>query len=332
MIMKSWQGSDKPKLSELPSMKDRLTFIYLESCRISRQECALKAEDKTGYVLIPSHALLVILCGPGTTVTHRAIELIADSGTVVMWVGEGNTKFYGMGRSLSGGTYLLQLQAKYVSSPRLHMEVVKRMYSLRYPGEDLTSLTLQQLRGKEGARVRKEYAQQAKKWNVPWSKRDYEPDDFSKGDPVNRALSVANNCLYALVLSVINGLGLSPGLGFIHVGHEKSFVYDIADLYKADITIPLAFRLASISSDSIETRVRKELREVFRSNRLIERMIQDLKFIFDIKEEEAEEIIPLETPLCLWDNYRTAKSSGISYQSEEELANRSSEKGECSKC
>lgn len=325
--MKRLPGAKRPELPELPALKDRLTFLYLEQCRLSRQDNALKAEDKTGFVLIPSHAFLVLLCGPGTTVTHRAIELTADSGTTLLWVGEGNAKFIGLGRPLTGGTQLLQLQAKYVSSPRLHMEVVKRMYSLRYPDEDLTGLTLQQLRGKEGTRVKKEYARQAKEWGVEWSGRAYKPDDFAGGDPVNRALSVANNCLYALSLSVVHGLGLSPGLGFIHVGHENSFIYDIADLYKAEITIPLAFRLAAASLTNIESEVRKELRKAFRSSHLIERMIRDLKFIFDIQEDEIGESFPLEAPICLWDSHRSVKEAGILYCSRDSLSDRSDAEG-----
>jgi CRISPR-associated protein Cas1 len=67
--------------------------------------------------------------------------------------------------------------------------------------------------------------------------------DYESGTEINKALSAANVCLYGLCHSAIVALGLSPGLGFIHTGHERSFVYDIADLYKAEIAIPVAFEM-----------------------------------------------------------------------------------------
>lgn len=302
-------GAEKAALQELPAIKDRLTFIYLERCKISRQDSAFTATDQQGQVMIPAHSFVTVLCGPGTTVTHRAVELAAEAGTTIVWVGEGNLRFYCQGRPLTDGTTLLVRQAKYVSTPRLHIEVVKRLYSLRYPGENLTGLTLQQLRGKEGSRMRRTYREQADRWDVDWKGRNYDTEHFSQGDPVNRALSVANTSLYALCLSVIYAIGLSPGLGFIHVGHQKSLVYDIADLYKAEITIPLAFRIAAKNPPQLEKEVRTELRKEFYTQHLIERMIRDLKFIFDAKDEEFLQ----NAPLCLWDSHRPCVEAGIQY-------------------
>jgi len=89
------------------------------------------------------------------------------------------------------------------------------MYQMRFPGEDVTTLTIQQLRGREGARVRKAYRMQSEKFKVPWDKRDYRPDDFEGGTVVNQALSAANVALYGLVYSIVVALGVSPGLGFV---------------------------------------------------------------------------------------------------------------------
>lgn len=302
-------GADKPALRELPAIKDRLTFIYLEKAKISRKDSAFISTDQEGFVLIPAHSFLVVLCGPGTSVTHRAMELAAEAGVTFAWVGEGNLRFYCQGRPLTDGTALLVRQAKYVSTPRLHIEVVRKLYSLRYPDEDLTGLTLQQLRGKEGSRMRRTYREQAQLWGVEWKGRRYDKDDFSQGDPVNRALSVANACLYALCLSVIYAIGLEPGLGFIHVGHQKSLVYDIADLYKAEITIPLSFRIGSKNPPHLERVVRTELRKEFVALHLIERIVADLKYVFDVQDFELLE----EEPLCLWDNHRPCKEAGIQY-------------------
>lgn len=304
-------GALKASLSEMPAVKDRLTFIYLEKCRISRQDSAVKAMNEKGYVLIPSHTLMVLMLGPGTTITHRATELIADSGMTVVWTGEAGIKYYCSGRALNRSSTLLCQQAKCVTVPKLHMQVVKKMYSLRYPDEDLTGLTLQQLRGKEGSRVRKEYSKQAKKWNIQWSGRNYDSNDYFDSDPVNQSLSTANACLYGLVYAVVAALGLSPGLGFIHVGNERSFLYDIADLYKAEFTIPLAFQIAAESSEHVPSRTRHAIRDKFYHSDLLERIVKDIKYVLSLDETDTD--LFDENPLFIWDGMRESKEARIQF-------------------
>lgn len=306
-------GAPKAELQEMPQVKNRLTFIYLEKCQISREDSAIKAASKEGYILIPAHSLLVLLLGPGTSLTHRAAELIGNAGVSIAWVGEGVAKFYGFGRPLTHSSVLLVRQANYVVKPSLHMKVVKRMYFLRFPDEDMTDLTLQQLRGKEGARVKREYKKQSEYWGVPWTGRNYDPQNFGNSDPVNQSLSVGNACLYGICSAVISALGLSPGLGFIHVNHEKSFIYDIADLYKADITIPLAFEIASKYRSGIAEETRREFRNRIYNSDLIERMVKDLKYILDLESDE----IDFDDTLVIWDGIRECKSSGVQYQAKE---------------
>lgn len=101
------------------------------------------------------------------------------------------------------------------------------------PGTTLTHLTMQQLRGREGSRMRQAYRKASRQWGVPWNGREYRPGEYESGSAVNQALTAGNMCLYGLAHAVIFALGCSAGLGFLHVGHENSFVYDIADLYKA---------------------------------------------------------------------------------------------------
>lgn len=301
-------GAPPPTRHELPQIKDRLSFIYLEYAKISREDSALRADDKDGYILIPSHSFLVLMLGPGCSLTHRAMELLSNSGTAVVWVGQSGLKFYGYGKSLARNSDLLINQAKIVSSPKLHIEAVKKMYGLRFPDENLTGQTLQQLRGKEGSRMRKAYRIEAEKYGIPWNGRRYDPNDFSSGDPVNRALSVANTCLYGLVFAVICGMGLSPGLGVIHTGLEQSLVYDVADLYKTEITIPLCFELAAESSVNIESRVRRKLREKIHGSDLINRIVRDLIFVFG-DEDYTED----KDSLTLWDGKRGNVAAGTQY-------------------
>ena len=235
-------GMQKPALQALPQIRDRITFLYLERCVVNRQDGAITVTDARGCVHIPSAGIGVLLIGPGTTITHRAIELIGDSGASVLWVGEQGVRYYAHGRPLTHSSALLIQQANLVSNTRTRIAVARKMYQLRFPGEDVSAMSMQQLRGREGARIRSVYRRVSDDTGVPWHGREYDPDDFQASDDINKALSAAHTCLYGVAHCVIVALGLAPGLGFVHTGHERSFVYDIADLYKAETTIPLHFR------------------------------------------------------------------------------------------
>lgn len=303
-------GTEKTEIQELPQVKDRMTFLYLEHCDISRQDGAIKVIDESGIVLVPGAMISCLLLGPGTKITHRAMELVGDIGVSIIWVGEKGVRYYASGSPLTTRSNLLMAQAENCVNQKKHLQVVKRMYSLRFPDEDLSHMTLQQLRGKEGARVRKQYREQAEKWNVPWDKRSYKIKDYDQSDDINKALSAGNVCLYGLAHSVIMALGCSPGLGFIHIGHDKSFVYDIADLYKAETVIPLAFELVAKKTEDIGNEMRRKMREVMHECHILERMVKDIRWILIEKEEEEETSMPI---IMLWDNAREAVSYGRSY-------------------
>lgn len=312
-------GMIKPELKELPQINDRMTFIYLEHCVINREDSAIKVSDLNGDVLIPAAAITVLLLGPGCKITHRAMELIGDSGIGTVWVGEHGVRYYAHGRALNSHTGLLVKQAELVSNTRKHLDVVRKMYQMRFPDEEVRGLTLQQLRGREGSRVRAAYRDQSKKWNIAWKGREYDIEDFSSGTPVNQALSAGNVCLYGLAHSVICALGCSAGLGFVHVGHECSFAYDIADLYKAQTTIPIAFEMAAMVRDNFNDKipsdfsgmVRRRLRDEIVKLHLLEKMVHDIKYLLLDQEEESE-----ERAVYLWDNIKDKVENGRQYGEE----------------
>ena len=302
-------GMIRPEIQMLPQVADRLTFLYLERCVLNRQDSAITVADDRGTVFVPAAAISVIMLGPGTKITHRAMELIGDAGVTVIWVGEQGVRYYASGRPLTHRAALLQRQAELVSNMRMHLNVVRQMYCMRFPNEDVSRLTLQQLRGREGARIRAVYKRASKEWNVPWNGREYDPEDFTSGDPVNQALSAGHACLYGLAHAVIAALGCSPGLGFVHVGHENSFVYDIADLYKADITIPLAFEVASaIPKEEIPSVMRRKTRDKMVKMNILKQMVHDIKSLL-AKEGEAED----SDAVYLWDNRVGEVENGRSY-------------------
>lgn len=307
--MSELPGMVRPELQDLPQVKDRLTFLYLERCQLSRQDSAITVQDEEGIIHIPAAAISVLLLGPGTTVTHRAMELIGDAGVSVVWVGEHGVRYYAGGRPLTHRSGLLIRQAALVSDKKQHLQVVRKMYQLRFPGEDISQLTLPQLRGREGARVREVYRRASEEWGVEWNGRVYDPEDFSAGDAVNQALSAGHVCLYGLAHAVIAALGCAPGLGFVHVGHEKSFVYDVADLYKAEVTIPIAFEIAAEQPEDLPAVVRRRVRDAMVEQHILERMVHDIKYLLSDGEALSED----GNEVRLWNNQREAVANGISY-------------------
>ena len=312
--MTKHSGMIRPDLQALPQVKDRMTFLYLEHCTLERQDGAITVTDENGVVHLPAAAISVLLLGPGTRVTHRAMELMGDTGVGAVWVGEHGVRYYAHGRPLTTRANLLIRQAELVSNTRKHLDVVRKMYQLRFPDENVAHLTMQQLRGREGSRVRNVYRAYAKETGVAWNGRVYNPDDFSSGDAVNQALSAGHACLYGLAHAVIVALGCAPGLGFIHVGHERSFVYDIADLYKSEITIPIAFQTAAEAPEDLPAIVRRRVRDAMVSAKILERMVHDIRWLL----LPAEESMELEEAIYLWDNQRGVVSNGINYFREEE--------------
>lgn len=290
-------GIKKPDLQALPQIRDRMTFLYLERCKINREDGAITIHDEKGIVHVPAASISVLMLGPGTNISHRAVELIGDTGVTLIWVGEHGVRYYASGRPLTTQSAMLIRQANLVSNMRSHLAVARRMYEMRFPGEDVSKLTMQQLRGREGSRIRKVYKQCAARWNLEWNGRAYHPDDFAGGDPVNQALSAGHACLYGLAHAVIVALGCSPGLGFVHVGHENSFVYDIADLYKAEVTIPIAFEVAAAQPDDIGAQTRRRVRDAMVTMHLLERMVKDIHALLDEKNDTED----ASNSVYLWD-------------------------------
>jgi len=306
------KGAKKPELQELPQIKERISFLYLERSVINRDDSAITVADGRGIVHVPAAALSVILLGPGTKITHRAVELIGDVGASILWVGERGVRYYAHGRPLTHSSRLLVSQAALVSNVRSRANVARRMYAMRFPNEDVSNKSLQELRGREGARVRAIYRSESKKTGVPWHGREYNSDDFESSTPINKALSAAHACLYGVTHSVIAAIGCSPGLGFIHSGHERSFVYDIADLYKADVSIPIAFDIASrhVEVSDIGSSTRRAVRDAISNGHILSRAVKDIRFLLMDEVEDDVNIDIVE----LWDDKNGFVKSGVAYK------------------
>lgn len=275
--------------SELGRIEDRLSTVYVSHARIDRDGNAIVLERDTGSVHLPVAMTAAVLLGPGVSITHAAAVLLADSGTSVLWVGEHGVRMYAHGTSPSRTSRLLLRQAWLVSSPPRRLGVARRMYAMRFPGEDVTRLTMQQLRGREGARVRSAYRTASQRTGVPWHGRSYVAGQpMAVGDDINRLLSAAHACLYGIAHAAIVSLGCSPGLGFVHTGHALAFVHDVADLYKAEVSVPCAFDVAAAGRTS-EAAARHAVRDRVRDLRLLERIVRDVYWLID---EPQQAVIP----------------------------------------
>lgn len=304
-------GAKKPELTELARVEDRITFLYIEHADLNKQDSAVTVTDSKGTVFVPAALISVLMLGPGVNVTHRAMELIGDSAMSVVWVGECGVRQYAHGRALNHSSRFIESQAKLVSNTRSRLSVVRKMYEMRFPDENFSNLTMEQLRGKEGARIRKVYRDESKRTGVAWKKRQYRVDDFNSATPINKALTEAHQALYGLCYSVIVALGASPALGFIHTGHDLSFVYDFADLYKAKYSIPIAFDMvAKYGDDDIADRTRRAMRDAFHQGKLIKQMVKDLKDLLRI----ADDYDSIHVVMGLWDDREGLQKYGVQYR------------------
>jgi CRISPR-associated protein Cas1 len=323
-MMPDLPGARPVPISHLTRAQDRLTFVYLEYCTIHRDANAITAEDARGIVHIPAATLGALLLGPGTTVTQQAMLLLAESGSTAVWVGERGVRYYAHGRGLTQSSRLLESQAALVSQRNTRLRVAREMYAMRFPGEDTRALTMQQLRGREGARVRRVYRAQAQRTGVEWERRDYNPQEFTDSSPINQALSAAHTSLYGVVHAVIVALGCSPGLGFVHTGHARSFVYDIADLYKANITIPIAFDIAASDVLDVGSATRRAVREYMRDGAFLETCVRDIKTLLRTSdspdEEEPADLLTDADVVMLWDDNGRTVPAGVSYGDADNIA------------
>lgn len=274
-------------LKENSILVDRSEFLYIEHAIIEQQNssiCVIQSQTRTP---IPVASLACLILGPGTTITHRAVEAMADSGCLLVWSGEKMRTWYasGMDENRKSANFLKQAKA-WVNTVE-HMRVVRWMYKQRFPDMDMRGMSLEAMRGAEGLRMQETYKRFAEEYGVEWNGRAYDRSDFSSQDSIQQMITVGNKLLYNVCHAGILSLGFSPTLGFIHTGTMRSFVYDLADLYKTDIVIPTAFECTSSGLDFAV--MRKMTREAMQDNRLLKRIEKDLLAMFSLKADEEPE-------------------------------------------
>ncbi|MBA3771304.1 MAG: type I-E CRISPR-associated endonuclease Cas1 [Ramlibacter sp.] len=266
-----------PPLKPIP-IKERVSVIFIEKGEIDVLDGAFVVVDVTGVrTHIPLGGVACLMLEPGTRVSHRAAALAARVGTLLVWVGEAGVRLYSAGQPGGARSDRLLYQAKLALDENLRLKVVRKMYAVRFGEAPPERRSVEQLRGIEGARVRRSYQLLARQFGVEWAGRDYDTQDWNGADLPNRCLSAATACLYGVAEAAVLAAGYAPAIGFIHTGKPLSFVYDVADVYKFETVVPVAFRIASLDPANPERAVRLACRDVFRQTKLLDRIIPDIE-------------------------------------------------------
>lgn len=283
-------------------MKDRMSMIFIGMGQIDVRDGAFVViDDVNGERMhIPVGSVACLLLEPGTRVSHAAIKLAAVVGTLLIWVGDAGVRLYSAGQPGGARSDKLLYQAKLVLEEKLRLKVVRKMFELRFGEPAPERRSIEQLRGIEGARVRKTYQQLAKQYGVKWTGRRYDPRQWDASDTVNRCLSAATACLYGVTEAAILAAGYAPAIGFLHTGKPRSFVYDIADIVKFETVVPAAFRVAARNPPSPEREVRIACRDAFRQTKLLQSLIPMIEEVLSAGDIEppppAPEAVPPAIP------------------------------------
>ncbi len=262
-----------PKLAPIP-LKERASMVFLEKGQLDVLDGSFVLVDAEGVrTHIPVGGVCCILLEPGTRVSHAAVTLAARAGTLLVWVGEAGVRLYASGQPGGARSDKLLWQASLALDPTARLNVVRKMFSIRFDGDAPAGRSVEQLRGMEGARVKAMYKNMAQLYRVSWSGRRYNRKSFESGDVINQCLSAATSCLYGVTEAAVLAAGYAPAIGFLHTGKPRSFVYDIADLLKFETVVPAAFAVAAKSPSQPERQTRLACRDMFRTKRVLKRII-----------------------------------------------------------
>lgn len=280
-----------PPLKPIP-IKNRVSVFFIEKGNLDVIDGAFVVVDQTGVrTHIPVGSVTCLMLEPGTRVSHAAVTLASRVGCLIIWVGEAGVRLYASGQPGGARADRLLYQAKLALDDTARLKVVRKMYEVRFGDKPPAKRSVEQLRGIEGVRVRKLYHLLAQQYGVKWNTRNYDHSKWGSGDLPNRCLSSATACLYGVCEAAILAAGYAPAVGFIHTGKPQSFVYDIADIFKFETVVPVAFRIAAKKTSNPERDVRIACRDAFRQTKLLQKIIPSIERIL-----AAGEIAPPVTP------------------------------------
>ena len=230
----------------LPQVKEKYPFVYLEKGRIEVDDRSIKFINSENEVIsIPCGIINCILLSHGTSITHEAIKILSEYNCNVFWVGEQGIHFYAYGLTPTHDTRNFMIQCELSCNSETRLIIAKKLFKYRFPNDDVSNKTLNQLMGMEGKRVKNQYIFYSEKYNIKCDYRNEHITEFEEQDVTNKYLTIFNQFLYAILCSATISMGYSPHIGFIHKSSPLPFIYDMSDLYKEKLCIEPAFRLAS---------------------------------------------------------------------------------------
>jgi CRISP-associated protein Cas1 len=261
-----------PKPTPIP-IRERISLVFLERGLLDVLDGAFVLVDKNGVrTHIPVGGVASLMLEPGIRVSHAAVVLAARVGCLLVFVGEAGVRLYSCGQPGGARGEKILYQAELALNPEARRRVVKKMFEFRF-GESLPdSLSIEQMRGIEGTRMKELYKQMAARYRVTWKGRRYDVQDHGAGDIPNRCISSATSCLYGVCEAGILAAGYAPAVGFVHSGNARSFVYDIADLFKVQI-LQVAFSVAAKNPMDPDRDTRLACRDMFREERILRKVI-----------------------------------------------------------
>ncbi len=282
-------------------IKERCSLLFIEYGEIDVLDGAFVVIDKNGVrTHIPIGAVTCLMLEPGTRVSHRAAALAARVGCLLVWVGEAGVRLYAAGQPGGARADRLLYQAQLALDEQARLKVVRKMYHLRFGEPPPERRSVEQLRGIEGARVRRLYELLAQRYGVAWKHREYDCEEWGSSDVPNRCLSSATACLYGVTEAAVLAAGYAPAIGFIHTGKPLSFVYDIADIFKFETVVPVAFSITAQAPNNPERAVRLACRDSFRKTNLLARIIPSIDDVLAAGELNTpppdEGVVPIAIP------------------------------------
>jgi len=285
-------------LSPIP-IKDRSAILFLQYGQVDVIDGAFVLVDQNGVrVQIPIGGLACLMLEPGIRITHAAVALAARVGCLLVWVGEAGVRLYASGQPGGARADRLLYQARCALDDTARLNVVREMFRMRFQEEAPDRRSIDQLRGIEGARVKRQYQLIAQQHGISFTGRRYDPKNWTAADIPNRCLSASTACLYGISEAAILAAGYAPAIGFLHRGKPQSFVYDVADVFKFETVVPVAFQTAAKiakgrSDDSTpERQVRIACRDVFRRTNILERLIPTINDMLAASGLDAPEDAP----------------------------------------
>jgi len=178
------------------------------------------------------------------------------------------------------------------ADPAKRMEVARAMYAIRFD-EIVRTRDIEVLRGQEGARIKRSYQLMAERYGVPWRGRNYDRENPNSGDLPNQAINHAASAMRAAAAVAVASVGAIPQLGFIHEDSGQSFVLDIADLYRHDVTLDIAFgaaKEAMKTGEPVERLTRRRAALLFRQRGVIPSMIDRIKMLVGPEGETKADV------------------------------------------